>query len=155
MGWWRKSSLYAKRVKFQETMLRPTRAVRGPDQSSDVWAFGCVLYEMLTGRQPFTAETITDQIEILNQALTRGFDSPETPSRRRLRSTSRGIAPIKTPPHSTEVPAPSRNETVSVLSKVPIRIRTLDTKFDQSSSSRLLGSTSFGSSACFALRTFN
>jgi len=30
------------------------------DAQSDVWAFGCVVYEMLTSLPPFTGETITD-----------------------------------------------------------------------------------------------
>jgi len=30
------------------------------DKRSDIWAFGCVLYEMLTGRRAFDGETITD-----------------------------------------------------------------------------------------------
>ena len=32
------------------------------DARTDVWAFGCVLYEMLSGRQVFKGETVTDVI---------------------------------------------------------------------------------------------
>ena len=35
---------------------------RGADKGSDVWAFGCVLYEMLTGRRAFEGEDLSDTL---------------------------------------------------------------------------------------------
>src|SRR4030081_1661457 len=35
---------------------------RAADKRSDIWAFGCVLYEMLTGRRAFEGEDVSDTL---------------------------------------------------------------------------------------------
>ena len=32
------------------------------DRRTDIWAFGCVLFEMLTGRRAFTGDTLSDTL---------------------------------------------------------------------------------------------
>ncbi len=35
---------------------------KGVDKRADIWAFGCVLYEMITGRRAFDGETVSDTL---------------------------------------------------------------------------------------------
>jgi serine/threonine protein kinase len=57
-------------------MLLGTAAYMSPEQAkgreadkrSDVWAFGCVLFEMLTGRRAFGGEDVTDTIAAVVRA---------------------------------------------------------------------------------------
>jgi len=43
--------------------MSPEQARGKPlDKRADIWAFGCVVYEMLAGRQAFQAETLTDTL---------------------------------------------------------------------------------------------
>jgi eukaryotic-like serine/threonine-protein kinase len=41
---------------------------RSADKRSDVWAFGCVLYEMLTGKRAFNGDDVTDIIAAVVRA---------------------------------------------------------------------------------------
>jgi serine/threonine-protein kinase len=51
------------------------------DARTDIWAFGCVLYEMLTGQQTFTGETTTDILAKVLEAQPKWEALPaETPS---------------------------------------------------------------------------
>jgi Tol biopolymer transport system component len=63
--------------------MSPEQAKGKPiDKRADVWAFGCVLFEMLTGRRAFTGDDVT---EVIVAVMTREPDwtalPPATPSR--------------------------------------------------------------------------
>jgi serine/threonine-protein kinase len=93
------------------------------DRRTDIWAFGCVLYEMLTGRKAFDGETVTD---VLAAVVTRDPDwsliPAQAPARirellrrclekdpqRRLRDAGEiriAIEDVMARPHSDPVPA--------------------------------------------------
>ena len=60
----------------QAGMILGTAAYMSPEQAkgkavdkrSDIWAFGCVLFEMLTGKQAFIGETLTDTLAAVVRA---------------------------------------------------------------------------------------
>ena len=57
-------------------MILGTAAYMAPEQAkgkavdkrADIWAFGCVLYELLTGKRPFAGEDVTDTLAAIVRA---------------------------------------------------------------------------------------
>ena len=74
----------------QMGMILGTAAYMSPEQArgqavdkrADIWAFGCVLYEMLTAKQPFDGDNIVDVLGAVAR-LEPDFDAlpPEVPPR--------------------------------------------------------------------------
>ncbi len=115
-----------------EAMTRPgvilgTAAYMSPEQAkgkfvdkrADIWAFGCILYECLTGKRTFEGETVT---ETLAAVLTRDPDLASVPAKvrmllqrclerdpkKRLRDIGDGMAWIENAPEAAAAGSPRR-----------------------------------------------
>jgi len=87
------SSPTLSRMATQAGVLLGTAAYMSPEQAkgkpvdrrADIWAFGCVLYEMLTGKHTFSGETVTDTLaSVIKEEPDWSRLPPETPARVRV-----------------------------------------------------------------------
>ena len=96
----------------QAGMILGTAAYMAPEQArgkpvdkrADIWAFGCVLYEMLTGRAAFAGETVADVMaSVLQKEPDWSLLPASTPAsvqrllRRCLQKEARGTAFVTAP----------------------------------------------------------
>jgi len=81
------------RMATQAGVLLGTAAYMSPEQAkgrpvdrrADIWAFGCVLYEILAGKMAFTGETVTDTLAaVLTKDLDWSLLPTKTPARIRV-----------------------------------------------------------------------
>ncbi len=81
------------RMATMQGVLLGTAAYMAPEQAkgksadrrADIWAFGCVLYEMLTGKMAFSGETVTDTLAaVIKEEPDWTFLPQNTPARIRV-----------------------------------------------------------------------
>jgi serine/threonine-protein kinase len=95
---------------------------KAADKRSDIWAFGCVLFEMLAGRPPFDGDTVTDVLAGIVQAEPAWTALPasvpahigrllhrclEKDRRNRLRDIGDAIAELSVESHEAPAAAPA------------------------------------------------